>query len=169
MKSSSRPGVVVLLALACAAPARADHPWVVYQGAEGPGRGKHVILISGDEEYRSEEALPQLARILSQRHGVRCTVLFASDPADGTVNPNKNDNIPGLEGLDSADLAILFIRWRDLPDDQVRHIESFIKAGKPVIGMRTATHPFVFKTHTTYMNWSSNSKDWDGGFGRQIL
>src|ERR1700676_5396473 len=89
---------------------------IVFPGEKGPGSGKHIVLVSGDDEYRSEEALPQLARILAKRHGFRCTVLFAIDPADGTINPNKNDNIPGLEALDSADLMILFTRFRNLPD-----------------------------------------------------
>ena len=39
----------------------------------------NIVLVSGDEEYRSEEALPQLARILSKTHGFNCTVLFAQD------------------------------------------------------------------------------------------
>ncbi len=130
---------------------------------------KHIVLVSGDEEYRSEEALPQLAKILSTRHGFRCTVLFAIDPADGTVNPTVTNNIPGLEVLAKADLLILFTRWRDLPDAQMKHIVDYIESGRPVIGMRTATHPFMFKTSQTYARWSSNSKEFDGGFGRQVL
>jgi len=137
--------------------------------AKGPGEGKHVVLVSGDEEYRSEQMLPELARILNQRHGFKTTVLFAIDRTDGTVNPNQNDNIPGLEALATADLMILMTRWRDLPDDQSAHIERYIKSGKPIIAIRTATHPFMFKKNLTYAKWSSNSKEWDGGFGRQIL
>ena len=57
-----------------------DKPWVVYPGGEGPGKGKKVVLVSGDEEYRSEEGLPQLGKILAKRHGFTCTVLFAIDP-----------------------------------------------------------------------------------------
>ena len=53
------------------------------------GKGKHIVLVSGDEEYRSEEAMPQLARILSKHHGFKTTVLFAIDPKDGTVNPER--------------------------------------------------------------------------------
>src|SRR3954462_4446798 len=85
-----------------------------YEGGDGPGKGKYIVLVSGDEEYRSEEALPQLGKILAKRHGFRCTVLFAIDPADGTINPNVS-NIPGLEALDSADLTVIFTRFRDLP------------------------------------------------------
>src|ERR1700691_1364229 len=116
--------------------------WVVYNGDTGPLKGKHVVLISGDEEYRSEEGLPQLAKILANHHGFRCTVLFAIDPADGTINPNRNDNILGLEALKTADLMVIATRFRDLPDEQMRHIVAYLEAGKPVIGLRTATHAF---------------------------
>lgn len=137
--------------------------------AAGPGKGKHVVLIAGDEEYRSEEALPQLAKILTRHHGFKCTVLFAIDKNDGTVNPKQVDNIPGLEALDHADLMIMFIRWRDLPDDQMKHIVDYAEAGKPILALRTATHPFNLKTSQTYARYNWNNKEWSGGFGRQIL
>ena len=116
---------------------------LTYEGSAGPGRGKHVVLVSGDEEYRSEEALPQLAKILANHHGFRCTVLFAVDPETGIVNPHVNTNIPGTEALDSADLMVILTRWRVLPDDQMAPIDRFLQAGKPVIGLRTATHAFA--------------------------
>ena len=117
--SLSRCGIAMWVGFtmaAVAAQARAADPWVVYDGYDGPGKGKHVVLISGDEEYRSEEALPQLGKILAKRHGFNCTVLFAVDPATGTIDPNNLSNIPGLEALKTADLMILFTRFRDLPD-----------------------------------------------------
>jgi type 1 glutamine amidotransferase len=135
----------------------------------GPGKKKHIVLISGDEEYRSEEMLPQLARILSVKHGFYCTVLFAINPDNGNVDPARNNNIPGLEALQTADLMVLFTRWRDLPDEQMQHIVRYVESGKPIIGIRTATHAFMLKTSPTWQRWSSNSKDWDGGFGRQVL
>src|SRR5579872_1725641 len=76
------------------------HPWLTIPGGRGPGNGKTVVLIAADEEYRSEETLPQLARILAKRHGFNCIVLFGIDPKDGTIDPNVTDNIPGLENLD---------------------------------------------------------------------
>jgi hypothetical protein len=109
-----------------------------------PGEGKNVVLISGDEEYRSEEALPQLAKILSKHHGFNCKVLFAVGN-DGTIDPNKQDNIPGLEALRKADLMIIATRFRDLPDDQMKEIVDYVESGRPVIGMRTATHAFSIK------------------------
>ena len=135
-----------LLLMACAglvssAAVGAD-PWIVFEGGDGPGRGKQIVLISGDEEYRSEEALPQLAKILSKHHGFKCTVLFAIDPKTGVINPNQKDNIPGLEALKTADLMIIFTRFRDLPDEQMKQIVDYVESGRPVIGIRTATHAF---------------------------
>jgi type 1 glutamine amidotransferase len=130
---------------------------------------KRIVLVSGDEEYRSEEGLPQLAKILSTRHGFDCTVLYAIDPADGTINPNLCTNIPGLEALDSADLMVMLLRFRDLPDKQMRHIVDYVESGRPIVGLRTATHAFNLKSSPTYARYSWNSKVWDGGFGRQVL
>ena len=164
---------VVLLAAALAAivgpPVLAEDPWIVFDGANGPGHGKHVVLVSGDEEYRSEEALPQLAKILASRHGFKCTVLFAIDRKDGTINPNQSDNIPGLEALRTADLLVLFTRFRDLPDEQMQHVVDYVESGRPVIGLRTATHAFAPKQSGKFDRYGWQSKDWDGGFGRQVL
>src|SRR5207248_2411757 len=117
--------------------------------------------------YRSEEALPQLGKILARHHGFKCTVLFAIDPADGTIQPNKS-NIPGLQALKTADLMILALRFRDLPEEQMKHIVDYLEAGKPIMGLRTATHSFSIPRGKPYAKYSYNSKDWDGGFGRQI-
>jgi len=154
--------------LACASLVSADDRWVRYEGQQGAGKGKHVVLVSGDEEYRSEEGLPQLARILAQRHGFDCTVLFALDD-DGTINPNRGNNIPGLEALRKADLLVILARFRDLPDDQMREVVDYVESGRPVIGLRTATHAFNPKAGSTFARWGWQSKDWDGGFGRQVL
>ena len=164
---SFRKDVSLMLMLLAGAAAAYDH--LVIQGKDGPGKGKHIVLVSGDEEYRSEQALPQLARILSERHGFDCTVLFAIDPEDGTINPDRTDNIPGLEALDRADLMILFTRFRNLPDSQMKHIVDYVESGRPVVAMRTATHAFALTASATYQRYSWNSKQWEGGFGRQVL
>ena len=137
-------------------------------GGEGPGKGKHVVLISGDEEYRSEEALPQLAKILAKRHGFTCTVLFAIGQ-DGTIDPGRRDNIPGLEALEQADLMVLFTRFRDLPDDQMKRVVDYVESGRPIIGMRTATHAFDVKEGKTFARYGWKTKEWEGGFGRNVL
>lgn len=149
--------------------ARGADPWVVYDGSDGPGKGKHVVLISGDEEYRSEEALVLLGKILAKHHGFTCTVLFAVNPDDGTIDPIVRSNIPGLEALKTADLMIIATRFRDLPDDQMQHIVDYVEAGKPVIGMRTATHAFAIPAGKKFAKYSWEIKPWDGGFGRRVL
>jgi hypothetical protein len=171
MRSAVRARILLLVALGSLAynSARAADPWITLEGSGGPGRGKHIVLISGDEEYRSEEALPQLAKILARRHGFKCTVLFAIDAKDGTINPNVRDNIPGLEALNTADLMVLFTRFRDLPDEQMKYIVEYVESGRPVVGMRTATHAFNIKPGKAYARYSYNSKEWADGFGRQVL
>ena len=151
--------------------ARADDPWVVYQGKDGPGQGKHIVLVTGDEEYRSEESMPQLARILAQRHGFTCTVLFAIDRKDGTINPQQLDNIPGLEKLPTAHLMVVFLRFRDLPDEQMEYIVDYLELGKPVVGLRTATHAFNNPNSPRFAkyHWQSKVEGYEQGFGRQVL
>jgi hypothetical protein len=158
-------GLCVFLPLSTTAPA-ADH--VVFDGFDGPGKGKHIVLVSGDEEYRSEETLPQLGKILAKRHGFKCTVLFAIDPVSGTIDPNRNDNIPGLESLAGADLMVLFTRFRNLPDEQMKHVVAYVESGRPIVALRTATHAFNLKS-PTFGKYHWQSKEWDGGFGRQVL
>ncbi|MCJ7466304.1 MAG: ThuA domain-containing protein [Maribacter sp.] len=142
------------------------------------GNGQHaerIVFISGDEEYRSEEALPQLAKIMAKQ-GFNCTVLFAQNPdAPGTIDPNYVKNIPGLDALATADLMVIFTRFRDLPDDQMHYIDAYLKAGKPVVGIRTATHAFNFEgdsilSFTHYGNgYSGDKPEWTDGFGRLVL
>ena len=140
--------------------------WVEYDG-----KGKHIVLLSGDEEYRSEEALPMLGKILSQRHGFKCTVLFPINPADGTIDPNVQTNIPGFEKVKEADLVVLFFRFRELPDEQMKYFVDHIDAGKPIIAIRTSTHAFAYSRNkeSAYAKYDWRSKEWAGGFGQHVL
>ena len=145
--------------------------WVVYEGREGPGKGKHIVLISGDEEYRSEEGLPMVAKILAVRHGFKCTVLFSINPADGTIDPTIQTNIPGVDALDSADLCVLGLRFRELPDAEMKHFVDYLNAGKPLIALRTSTHAFAYSRNkqSPYAKYDWQNKEWPGGFGQQVL
>jgi type 1 glutamine amidotransferase len=162
----------ILLALSCveglAIPA--DDSWVVYPGGEGPGKGKHIVFVTGEESYRSEESMPLMARILSKQ-GFKCTVLFAIDPKDGSINPMVKDNIPGLEALETADLMVAFLRWRELPDDQMKRFIDYTESGKPIVGLRNATHAFRYakRPDSPYAKYDSASKDPQGGWGRLVL
>lgn len=144
---------------------------LVIEGKEGIGKGQHVVFVTGEEYYRSEEGMSMFAKILSQHHGYKCTVLFAMDPVTGFINANKANNIPGLEALKSADLMVVFARFRELPDADMKHIVDYVNAGKPVLGIRNATHAFRYSANSTspYKSWDFQSKAWQGGFGQQIL
>ena len=156
--------------LACGA-TRATGPWLTLPGGEGPGHGLRVVLVSGDEEYRSEETLPQLGAILAEQHGFDVTVLFAVDPASGLVDPEVRTNIPGLEALDDADLLVIFTRFRDLPDEQMAHIVRYVESGRPIVALRTSTHAFALGDSSAWPEWTWNhpGPEWEGGFGRQVL
>jgi hypothetical protein len=144
--------------------------WIVYEGKSGPGKGKHIVILTGDEEYRSEETGPMLARILAERHGFKCTVLFAINPANGMIEPTILNSIPGIEALDKADLCIVALRFREWPDAQMKHFVDYVNSGKPIIGLRTATHAFSYKNKTSpYAKYSFDSTEWPGGFGQQVL
>jgi hypothetical protein len=132
-----------------------DNPqWLTYSGGDGPGAGKHVVLISAEQEYRSEQSMPMMAQILAKHHGFHCTVLFGVNE-DGLVDPTmpvypkkgeadsfKTHSITGLQHLKKADLVIFFTRLLTLPDDQLAAIVAYLDSGKPIIGLRTANHGF---------------------------
>ena len=113
------------------------------ESARGHRDSVHVVFVTGDEEYRSEESMPMLARILKRDYGFQVTVLYSLDDR-GYIDPNDLDNIPGLEALGSADLMVMFTRFRALPPAQLRHILDYTESGRPIVGFRTATHAFRF-------------------------
>lgn len=128
--------------------------WLTYDANEGPGAGKHVVLIAADQEYRSEQAMPMMAKILAERHGFHCTVLFGVNQ-DGLVDPTmpvypergkepefQSHSIPGLHLLESADLVLFFNRLLTLPEEQLDAIVAYLDSGKPIIALRTANHGF---------------------------
>ena len=156
--------------LLCAQAAAAE-PWIVFDGQDGPGKGKHVVFVTGDEEYRSEESMPQLAKILAVHHGFKCTVLFAINRQTGEVEPTTLDNIPGLEALKTADLMVMFLRFRELPDEQMKAIMDYTNSGKPIVALRTSSHPFnyVKRKDSPYAKYSFQSREPAGGYGREVF
>ena len=126
-----RFGIATLLLMSCAAPQPADPP-------------THIVFVTGDEEYRSEESMPMLAKILKRDYGFDVTVLYALNE-EGYIDPNVLDNIAGLNALEEADIMVMFTRFRALPDSQAKYILDFAESGKPMAGFRTATHAFLYR------------------------
>lgn len=143
---------------------------VVYEGKAGVGQGKHIVFLAGDHEYRSEETLPAMARILAYHYGFKCTVLFTVDPKSGEIVPGSS-HMPGLESLKTADLMVIFLRFQDFPADQMKHIADYLDRAGPVVGLRTSTHAFKIagKHEYTKFDFKYAGKEFEGGFGRQVL
>jgi Trehalose utilisation len=156
------------LIVSCSHVRAEDGPqWLTYQGGEGPGKGKHIVLIAADQEYRSEQAMPMMAKVLSTHHGFDCTVLFSVNEK-GEVDPtmpgrSKNEptlnehHIPGLEKLATADLVIFFHRLLTLPMNEQEMMVKYIDSGKPFIALRTANHgfqiPLPYKIDGKQVHW----------------
>ena len=148
---------------------RAAEDHLVFE-PEGSPKNKHVVLLAGDEEYRSEEALPLLGQILA-RHGFKCTVLFSMNE-DGTVNPDAGGTLSHPEALDSADAIVMSLRFRHWDDPTMEKFDKALNRGVPIIALRTSTHAFNFKGDSKWSKYSFRaSKDtgWENGFGRQVL
>lgn len=155
---------VLALISGCQSTAVAEHPvpesdlWLTYPGGDGPGEGKHIVLIAAEQEYRAEQAMPMLARTLSRHHGFHCTVIFLMNE-DGLVDPtlpapfkekDRNNNVPGMEHLAEADCVIWFSRFLQLSDADIQHLYDYFDSGKPIIALRTANHG-LWRDNKPYM------------------
>jgi len=166
------PLFTVALTVAMPSLAAGQNPHlVVYQGEKGPGLGKHIVFLAGDHEYRSEETLPALARIMARRYGFTCSVFVTTNAQTGFIEPGSS-NISGLDALKTADLMVVFLRFQDFPDAEMQHIVDYLDRGGPVVGFRTATHAFQIKRPDAKFlkfTWRGGDPQYEGGFGRQIL
>ena len=108
-----------------------------------------VVFVTGDHEYSSEGTMPLIAAELEKNYGFRTIVLKASP------DQNAEENIPGLEALREADLAVFFLRWRRLPAGQLQQIEAYLKTGKPAVGFRTTTHAFNYPAGHELEKWNA--------------
>jgi hypothetical protein len=149
-----------------------DAKWLKYTGGEGPGKGKHIVLIAAEQEYRSEQSMPMMAKILATHHGFDCTVLFGVNergevdptlpvyPEQGKEAQFKEHHIPGLEQLASADLVIFCTRLLTLPKSELDRIVEYLDSGKPIIALRTANHgfrgPLPYKIDGKQVRWGED-------------
>jgi hypothetical protein len=146
-----------------------DH--LEFPGKDGPGKGKKIALIAGDDEYRSEEGLPMLAKILSQRFGFDCTVAFPAG-RDGIIRPSDHSLLSNPGAVEGADAIIMLIRFRTWDDEAMQKFESAYLRGVPIIALRTSTHAFDFgDKNSPWHKWTWNGKvpGCEGGFGKQVL
>lgn len=147
------PRGAVLLALTLAASGCLAAPSPKRAGE--PAKRPHVVLVIGeDHSYGAEGSLRSLARELEAKHGMRCTLLKVTSYTD----------LPGLEALRDADLAVFYIRRRLLPPEQMKHIRDYLSAGKPLVAFRTTSHAFAPRGGKV----PDGVKRWDR-FDREVL
>jgi hypothetical protein len=173
LKSAARCVVVLLAIWHPAFAAGEEKAWLSYPSGDGLGSGKHVVFVTGEELYRSEESAPMLARLLNKRFGFQTTVLFSVSPKTKNIDPNNKDNIPGIDQVAKADFLVMMLRYRQFPEAGMRILAHHFKAGKPCLAWRTSTHAFAYtKTRgqkSEFAEWDWQSTVWPGGFGQQIV
>jgi len=159
------PAFALLSAVSVSIAAAESGPgWVTYEPKEKK-IAKEVVLLAGDEEYRSEESLPMLAKLLSERHGIKSTVLFSINDK-GEIDPTAGGSLAKPEALDSASVLVLGLRFRHYPDETMKKFEAAMNRGVGIVALRTSTHAFNFDGKSPWASWSYNSK---GGFGKKVL
>ena len=171
-QSSKRSGLIAagLALLGFTTPLLAAENFLHFAAKTGDGKGKKVVLIAGDDEYRSEEGLPMLGKILSQKHGFDCTILFPAGD-DGVIKPADHLLLSNPAALDTADAIVMLTRFRSWSPDDTKKFEAAYLRGVPIIGMRTSTHAFDIQGDHPYKkwNWNYGEGDWKGGFGKVVL
>ena len=100
----------------------------------------HLVFVVGENEYRSEVTMSALAQMLTDHYGFRTTVLI-----DNELEGGEDNSINGLEALETADLLIMYLRFRQLPDDQLALLQKYIDRGGPIVAFRTTTHAFAYE------------------------
>ena len=147
--------------------ASADQTYLHFAGKP---ESKHIVFLSGDEEYRSEEGLPMLAQMMNRHHGFTCSVLFSLDDK-GFVDPENKDSLSNPEILDKADLIVMLLRFRTWDDAAMKKFEDAYLRGVPIVALRTSSHAFIYDEKSKWHRYSSKSKlkGWERGFGHKVL
>ena len=99
----------------------------------------HLVFVVGEGEYRSEVTMPALAQVLKDHYDFRTTVLI-----DEALHGGEENSISGLEALETADLLVLYLRFRQLPENQLALLQKYIDRGGPIVAFRTTTHAFNY-------------------------
>ena len=126
----------------------------------------HIVFVTGEEEYRSEESFPMLAKLAKRELGAKVSIAYSIDSL-GYIDPNRSDHISGLEALESADLMVVFMRFRNLPKKERDYITNYVESGKPIVGFRTTTHAFKYDNDSTL---AAFNEEWPAKvFGQQWI
>jgi nicotinamidase-related amidase/type 1 glutamine amidotransferase len=139
-------------------------PSILADDINGDPRPPRVVFVIGEKEYRTRETLPAFARKELEPRGVRSTFVHVSEK-----DPN---DFPGLEALEEADLLVLSVRRRTPPSAQLAAIRGYLEAGRPLVGIRTASHAFDRDPPAGHARWAEFDSevlghDYEGHYGNK--
>ena len=124
--------------------------WVTSPSADARIAPMRVVFISGSREYESDKTMPILKKYLEGKYPSIVTVLNAKSKSD----------LPGLESLDRCDVVVLFTRRLELEGKQLERLKKYCQSGKPLVGIRTASHAFDAKLpDERHDSWSTFDVD----------
>ena len=99
-----------------------------------PGdKRKHIAIVMAEREYKTEESLPKFA-LGELGKDFKISLVFA--------DAENRDTLPGVEVIADADVVLVSVRRRNLPKAQLDLFRKHVADGKPLIGIRTASHAF---------------------------
>lgn len=117
---------------------------------------KHLVIVMAEDEYKTAESLPKFAK--QHLKDFQVSLVFG--------NPKERNDIPGITRLNDADIALISVRRRVLPKEQMDAVRKFVADGKPVVGIRTASHAFSLRGKQPpegLFAWESWDADINGG------
>ena len=114
-----------------------------------------VFFMIGEPEYGTSTNLPNFAKAELESRGVHCTFSILTNDA--------SDSFPGMEALKQADILFISVRRHAPPPEQMRLIRDHIASGKPVVGIRTASHAFGKKKGAKEGAWEEFDHEILGG------
>ena len=120
-----------------------------------------VVFLSAESEYGAAETLPEFADLLKRKHGFYCEIIQGSTEKTGA----QRNWIAGMETLSNADLVVVFARRRAFHASQIKYLRDYLAAGKPLIGLRTASHAFDTRGNapTGHVDWPKFDPEVLGG------
>ncbi len=105
----------------------------------------HVVFIVSDDHYHADKTLPPFAQMLREKYGCRATVLHGQHKSD--IPDMAQIDMAQIDGaqIDAADCVVVYVRRLLLPKEQLAALRRYVKAGRPLVGLRTASHAFASK------------------------
>src|SRR5258708_21285460 len=128
-------------------------PSILSADISGDAPKPHVVFLIGEDEYKTEITLPKFAKTELESRGVRCSFVFA--------DAKDKNSFPGIEKLKDAELLVVSVRRRVPPPEQLAVVREYLESGKPLVGIRTASHAFALRDKPD--GWPAFDKDVLGG------